>query len=117
MATFPPKPHDPFPMQNFRNPEAAYINQLVNIPTIGASGAVYGILLAFGFLYPRQPIYLMFIPVPIQARWMVIGYGAIELLQAMNNNPADNVAHLAHLGGMIFGLLMLLYWRYNSRRS
>ncbi|MBD5180385.1 MAG: rhomboid family intramembrane serine protease [Bacteroidales bacterium] len=104
-------------MQNFRNPDAAYINQLVNIPTLGASGAVYGILLAFGFLFPRQPIYLMFIPVPIQARWMVIGYGVIELLQAMNNNPADNVAHLAHLGGMIFGLLMLLYWKYNNRRA
>lgn len=85
---------------------------LENIPTLGASGAIYGILLAFGFLYPRQPIYLMFVPVPIQARWMVIGYGVIELLQTLNNNPSDNVAHLAHLGGMIFGLLMLLYWRH-----
>ncbi len=102
-------------MQNFINPDAAYINRLINIPTIGASGAIYGVLLAFGFLFPRQPLYLMFIPVPIQARWMVIGYGVIELLQAMNNNTADNVAHLAHLGGMIFGLLMLLYWKHNNR--
>lgn len=87
---------------------------LINIPTIGASGAIYGILLAFGFIFPRRPIYLLFIPVPIQARWMVIGYGAIELLQAMNNNAGDNVAHLAHLGGMIFGLGMLLWWRHKK---
>lgn len=97
--------------KNYIVPEMARLNALINIPTLGASGAVYGILLAFGFLYPRQPIFLMFIPIPIQARWMVLGYGVIELLQAMNNNPSDNVAHLAHLGGMIFGLLILLYWR------
>lgn len=97
--------------KNFIDPDMARLNVLINIPTLGASGAVYGILLAFGFMFPRQPIYLLFVPVPIQARWMVLGYGVIELLQAMNNNPTDNVAHLAHLGGMIFGLLMLLYWR------
>ena len=96
---------------NFRLPSAAKLNLLINIPTLGASGAVYGILLAFGFIFPKRPIYLMFIPVPVQARWMVLGYGVIELLQAMNNNPGDNVAHLAHLGGMIFGLVMLIWWR------
>jgi len=96
---------------NYLDPNLGHLNLMINVPTLGASGAIYGILLAFGFIYPRQPIFLLFIPVPIQARWMVIGYGVIELLQAMNNNPADNVAHLAHLGGMIFGLLMLLYWR------
>ncbi|MDE6832394.1 MAG: rhomboid family intramembrane serine protease, partial [Muribaculaceae bacterium] len=96
---------------NFSNMAAAKLNILINIPTLGASGAIYGVLLAFGFIFPKRPIYLMFIPIPIQARWMVIGYGAIELLQAMSNNPGDNVAHLAHLGGMIFGLLMLLWWR------
>ncbi len=101
------------PIPNALNYElGSKIWMLENIPTLGASGAVYGILLAFGFLYPRQPIFLMFIPVPIQARWLVLGYGALELLQALNNNPSDNVAHLAHLGGMIFGLLMLLYWRH-----
>ncbi len=98
----------------YTDPNLRDLNGLINIPTLGASGAVYGILLAFGFLYPRQPIFLMFIPIPIQARWMVLGYGVIELLQAMNNNPSDNVAHLAHLGGMIFGLLILLYWRHKG---
>lgn len=89
----------------------APINELINIPVIGASGAVFGILLAFGYLFPRQPIYLMFIPIPIQARWMVLGYGVLELLQGISNRAGDNVAHFAHIGGMIFGFLMLLYWK------
>lgn len=96
---------------NYSNYLAGTYNGLLNGATIGASGAVYGILLAFGFIYPRQPIYLMFIPVPIQARWMVIGYGALELLQGIGNSQSDNVAHFCHLGGMLAGLLILLYWR------
>lgn len=87
------------------------ISSLINVPVIGASGAVFGILLAFGYLFPRLPLYIMFIPVPIQARWVVIGYGAIELLQGISNNAGDDVAHFAHLGGMLFGLAMLVYWR------
>lgn len=95
----------------YNDPTLSSLQLLINTPTLGASGAIYGILLAFGFLYPRQPIYLMFIPIPIQARWMVLGYGIIELTQALNMNPNDNVAHLAHLGGMLFGFIMLLYWK------
>lgn len=87
------------------------LNALVNIPVIGASGAIFGILLAFGFIFPRQPLYLMFIPVPIQARWFVLGYGAIELLQGISNSAGDNVAHFAHIGGMVIGILILLYWK------
>lgn len=96
---------------SFVDPAMHKLNLLINIPTLGASGAIYGILLAFGYIFPRRPIFLMFIPVPIQARWMVLGYGVIELLQAISNNPGDNTAHLAHLGGMIIGLAMLIYWR------
>ncbi len=81
--------------------------------TIGASGAVYGILLAFGVLHPNVPLYLFFIPVPIKAKWFVIGYGAIELILGFSAN--DNVAHFAHLGGMIFGLLLLLLWKKTQR--
>lgn len=77
--------------------------------TIGASGAIYGILLAFGMLFPNRPLYLFFIPVPIKAKWIVIGYGAIELLLGLGAN--DGVAHFAHLGGMIFGFLMIYYWK------
>ncbi len=84
---------------------------LVNVPVIGASGAIFGVLLAFGFLYPRRPLYLMFIPVPIQARWFILGYGILELLQGIGNRSGDNVAHFAHLGGMLVGIIMLLIWK------
>ena len=84
-----------------------FLNQLL---TVGASGAVYGILLAFCMIFPNQPIYMMFIPVPIKAKYFVIGYGAIELLYGLSM-ANDGVAHFAHLGGMLFGLLMILYWK------
>lgn len=94
-----------------RDPNVFQIWSLINTEVIGASGAVFGILLAFGYMFPKAPLYLFFIPVPIQARWIVIGYGAIELLQSFNNNPGDNVAHVAHLGGMLIGFAILLYWK------
>ena len=84
-----------------------FLNQLL---TVGASGAVYGILLAFGMIFPNQPIYMMFIPIPIKAKYFVIGYGAIELLYGLSMANVG-VAHFAHLGGMLFGLLMILYWK------
>lgn len=84
-----------------------FLNQLL---TVGASGAVYGILLAFGMIFPNQPIYMMFIPIPIKAKYFVIGYGAIELLYGLSM-ANDGVAHFAHLGGMLFGLLMIIYWK------
>jgi len=91
-----------------------YVNQLIklqmDIPTIGASGAVYGILLAFGMMFPNMLVYIYFL-FPIKAKWIVILYGAIELFSGISNNPSDNVAHFAHLGGMIFGLLLILYWK------
>jgi membrane associated rhomboid family serine protease len=79
------------------------------IPTLGASGGVFGILLAFGMLFPNQPIYLWFL-FPIKAKWLVIGYGAIELWAAVNGTQAG-VANFAHLGGMFFGFLLIMYWR------
>lgn len=81
--------------------------------TIGASGAIYGILLAFGLLFPNRPLYLMFIPIPIKAKWMVIGYGAIEIALGLST-ANDGVAHFAHLGGMIFGFLLIYYWKHNG---
>ena len=80
--------------------------------TVGASGAVFGILLAFGMLFPNERLFIIPIPFPIKAKWLVIGYGALELVQAFGYN--DGVAHFAHLGGMIFGLLLILYWRRNN---
>lgn len=84
-----------------------YLNSFL---TIGASGAVFGILLAFGMIFPNMPLYLMFIPIPIKAKWMVLGYGAIELFFGVNGIQGS-VAHFAHLGGMIFGFLILIYWK------
>ena len=77
--------------------------------TIGASGAVYGLLLGYAFVFPNQPLYLFFIPYPIKAKYMMIGYGLIEFFLGFNAN--DSVAHFAHLGGMLFGIVILLYWR------
>jgi membrane associated rhomboid family serine protease len=79
-------------------------------PTLGASGGVLGVLAAFGVLHPNQPIYLLFLPVPIPAKWFVLGYAAIDLLGGVGAY-ASNVAHFAHLGGMITGALLIQYWR------
>ncbi len=86
------------------------INLLYNIQTIGASGSVFGILLAFGMLFPNSLIYLYF-AIPVKAKWLVMGYGAIELYSGLANNPGDNVAHFAHLGGMLFGFILIKYWK------
>ncbi len=79
-------------------------------PTIGASGGVFGILLAFGMLFPNQIIVLLFPPIPMKAKWLVIGYGVLELFFAASGTQ-PGVANAAHLGGMVFGLVLILYWR------
>ena len=84
---------------------------LNGIITIGASGAVFGILLAFGMLFPNLPLYIMFIPIPIKAKYFVIFYGAVELFFGISNFSGDNIAHFAHLGGMLFGYIVIKYWR------
>ena len=78
--------------------------------TVGASGAVYGILLAFGMTFPDERMFIIPIPFPIKAKYFVVGYAVVELLSAIMRS-SDGVAHMAHLGGMLFGLLLLLYWR------
>lgn len=113
--------HSPFTTQtlhtllnlgvNPNDPAVVSIFGLYHTPTVGASGAIYGILLAFGFLYPRMRLYLMFPPVPMQARTAVIMFAAIELMLGIYNSQADTVAHFAHLGGMIFGILILVWWK------
>lgn len=84
--------------------------------TIGASGAVFGILFAFGWLFPNEAIYLLFIPIPIRARIFVLVYAVIELFAGLANFAGDNVAHFAHLGGMLFGWLLILWWQYGKKR-
>ncbi|MBO8477147.1 MAG: rhomboid family intramembrane serine protease [Bacteroidetes bacterium] len=95
---------------NFVNPNMAELNALINTSIVGASGAVFGILLAFGMIFPNIPLYIFFIPVPIKAKYVVIGYGLLELLFGISGTMSG-VAHFAHLGGMIFGIIMILYWR------
>lgn len=80
--------------------------------TIGASGAVYSILLAFGMIFPNERIFIFPLPIPIKAKWFVMIYVGIELFSAIGT-PGDNVAHMAHLGGMLFGFLMIRYWNNN----
>lgn len=86
-------------------------NLIYNSVAFGASGAVFGLLLAFGMLFPNAPLYLMFIPIPIKAKYFVTGYALIELFLGVANRSGDNVAHFAHLGGLIFGVFMILYWK------
>jgi membrane associated rhomboid family serine protease len=83
-------------------------------PTVGASGAVYGVLLAFGMLFPNTPLFLMFIPIPIKAKWLVIGFGVLELYLGITQS-GGNIAHFAHLGGMIFGFILIRYWNKFTR--
>ena len=83
--------------------------------TIGASGAVYGILLAFGMTFPNERLFIIPIPFPIKAKYFVMFYAFIEILQGFGSH--DGVAHFAHLGGMLFGLLLILYWRKQVRRQ
>lgn len=84
--------------------------QLNGLTTVGASGAIYAILLAFGMIFPEERIFIFPLPIPIKAKWLVIIYAGIELFSALAT-PGDHVAHLAHLGGMLFGFLLIRYWR------
>ena len=95
-------------------PMEEYLNMMT---TVGASGAVYAILLAFGMLFPDNRLFIFPLPFPIKAKFFVIGYAAIELWSGLANNIGDNVAHFAHLGGMLFGLILILYWRKKSNNN
>lgn len=89
------------------------LDSLYHSSTVGASGAIYGVLLAFGFLFPHMQIYLLFPPMPLKARTAVIVFAVIELVLGIGNSisSADNVAHFAHLGGMVVGFLILYWWK------
>lgn len=99
--------------KNFTDPDAARLNLILNVPTVGASGAVFGLLLGFGMLFPNTQLMLLFPPIPIKAKYFVIGYGAIELFSGITNT-GSNIAHFAHLGGMLFGFIMIKYWNRNT---
>jgi len=100
--------------RNYVDETAGNLNALINTSTVGASGSVFGILLAFGMLFPNVQLMLLFPPIPLKAKYFVAIYGALELYLGIANNVGDNVAHFAHLGGMLFGFVMIRFWRKNT---
>jgi len=96
---------------NYSDAVVGKLNHLLNTPTVGASGAVFGLLLAFGIMFPNMPLFIMFIPIPVKAKYVVIGYGLLEFFFGVANRSGDNIAHFAHLGGMLFGFLLILWWK------
>ena len=99
--------YDYVSVQGMKIPMGDFLNQWT---TVGASGAVYAILLAFGMIFPEQRIFIFPLPIPIKAKWFVMIYAAIELFSAISTSN-DGVAHLAHLGGMLFGFFLIRYWK------
>jgi len=94
-----------------------YREDVLNAPVVvGASGAVFGVLLAFGMMFPNSLIYLYFF-IPVKAKWFVFIYGAIELFSGVMSRPGDNVAHYAHLGGMVFGFALLYWWDQQHKKK
>jgi membrane associated rhomboid family serine protease len=89
--------------------------RVISVSTVGASGAVYAILMAFGMMFPNQELFIFPLPMPIKAKWLIIGYFVIELGLGIMNN--DGIAHFAHLGGMVFGFLLIVYWRTKGTRN
>jgi membrane associated rhomboid family serine protease len=90
------------------------VNFNVNYHLVGASGAIYGVLLAFGMTFPNVELMMFPLPIPIKAKYFVLLYGGITVYQSLQSNPGDNVAHLAHLGGMVVGFLLIRLWRHRG---
>ncbi|XOV92848.1 MAG: rhomboid family intramembrane serine protease [Bacteroidota bacterium] len=117
-----------FSDQYFENPNnpsliaqsKSYVQQIYdlfsNMPMVGASGAVFGILMAFGMLFPNTQLFLLFPPIPIKAKYLVLFYGLYEVYAEFSRTAGDNIAHLAHLGGMLIAFIMIKYWQKKSDR-
>ena len=103
--------------RNYTDPLWAKMNILYNGPVVGASGALFGLLGAMFVLFPNTQLFLLFPPIPIKIKWFVIFYGLFSLYSGIANKPGDNVAHFAHLGGLIAGILIVKYWNKTRRDS
>lgn len=108
-------PNDPQLIQDARVYVQTFVAYYRNVATVGASGAVYGILIAFGYLFPNSLIFLYFL-FPLKAKYFVGILIVLELISGIQNSAGDNVAHFAHLGGALFGFLLLKIWNKNNRR-
>ena len=91
------------------------LQQIYMTPTVGASGAIYGLLLAYGMLFPNNIMQLIFPPVALKAKYFVMIFGGLELILGISNPGGGNIAHFAHLGGMIFGYFLIRYWKKNNK--
>ena len=104
----------------FRDQALSLVNDIVNrsmsTPMVGASGAVFGIIFSFGYLFPNTELMIIPLPIPIKAKWLVTGYAVIELVSGIQNSPSDPVAHFAHLGGMLVAFILLKLWLQRSRQ-
>lgn len=98
----------------FMNQKFEFIESLNYHVIVGASGSLFGLLGAFGLLFPNRQLYLYFL-FPVKAKWLVIAYGAFEIFSGLRNNPGDNVAHFAHIGGLVVGLIIVLIWRKDKQ--
>ncbi|MBA3664915.1 MAG: rhomboid family intramembrane serine protease [Bacteroidetes bacterium] len=107
---------DPTDRASLINQKYVQINSLDHHVIVGASGSLFGLLGAFGMLFPNQMLYIYFL-FPVKAKWMVIAYGALELFSGLSNDPTDNVAHFAHLGGLFVGVILVLLWKKNKTHS
>ncbi|HNR55988.1 MAG TPA: rhomboid family intramembrane serine protease [Flavobacteriales bacterium] len=97
--------------QNYVDPTLGRINEILNIPMVGASGAIYGVLLAFGMTFPNVELIMFPLPIPIKAKYFVLILGGLSLFNSLDTNPGDNIAHLAHLGGMVVGFILVKLWK------
>lgn len=120
LSTFIDEYYDNPGAPSYINESKQYVTQLLerkeDVPMVGASGAVFGILMAFGLLFPNTELFLLFFPFPIKAKYFVLFYGLYELYTGFERVPGDNVAHFAHLGGMLFAYILIKIWgnKYNS---
>jgi membrane associated rhomboid family serine protease len=103
---------DYFTQSQMIEDKKAFLNSFV---VVGASGSLFGLLIAFGMMFPNAELMMLFLPIPIKAKYFVAIYGALELFSGLQNNVNDNVAHFAHLGGMLFGFILMMIWRRKSR--
>ena len=108
---YPENPNDETYIQQARVIVRNFVESKQAGVMVGASGAIFGIIIAFGFLFPNLEMMLLFPPIPIKAKYFALLYGIYSIYSLIERNPNDNVAHLAHLGGMLFGFIMLKYWK------